>query len=76
MQLHQFEPFGVSGVAVLAESHIESIKTRSPLPANERCQYRWNANPYLIQDCGSGMSESDPGAWLLPYWMARYYDLI
>ena len=58
------------------KSHIESIKTRSPLPANERCQYRWNANPYIIQDCGSGMSESDPGAWLLPYWMARYYDLI
>ena len=58
------------------KSHIESIKTRAPLPANERCQYRWNANPYIIQDCGSGMSESDPGAWLLPYWMARYYDLI
>eukprot|EP00943_MAST-04B_sp_MAST-4B-sp1_P001535 g1535.t1 len=58
------------------KTHIQSLKTRAPLPANERCQYRWNANPYIVQDCGSGMSESDPGAWLLPYWMARYYGLI
>ena len=25
------------------KAHIQSLKTRSPLPANERCQYRWNA---------------------------------
>ena len=58
------------------KAHIQSLKTRSPLPANERCQYRWNANPFKVENCGSGMSEGDPGAWLLPYWMARYYQII
>jgi hypothetical protein len=42
------------------------------LPANERCQYRWNSNPYQLDDGGSS-TEIDPGAWLLPYWMARWH---
>ncbi|MDP2437626.1 MAG: hypothetical protein Q8P67_17935 [archaeon] len=36
---------------------------------------RWNCDPYS-PDGGSGYSEEDPGAWLLPYWMARYHKLI
>ncbi len=51
--------------------HNEAIHTRSPLPANERRQLRWNSNPYEVSDGGSGMSEGDPGAWLLPYWLGR-----
>eukprot|EP00050_Salpingoeca_kvevrii_P011097 m.12660 g.12660 ORF g.12660 m.12660 type:complete len:765 (-) comp3253_c0_seq1:54-2348(-) len=45
------------------------------LPANERDQMRWNGNPHEL-DGGSGMSEGDPGAWLLPYWMARFHGII
>ncbi|EGD83339.1 hypothetical protein PTSG_03947 [Salpingoeca rosetta] len=45
------------------------------LPANERPQLRWNSNPHDL-DGGSGMSEGDPGAWLWPYWIARYHGLI
>jgi hypothetical protein len=40
------------------------------LPANERPQTRWNANPHDL-DGGSGSDESDPGAFLLMYWMSR-----
>ena len=57
---------------VTHQSHTQSIKNVPPLPANERRQYRWNANPWDVSDGGDGMSETDPGAWLLPYWMARY----
>ena len=46
------------------------------LPANERWQDRWNGNPYVLNGGGSGMTQSDPGAWLLPYWMGRFYGLI
>ena len=57
------------------------------LPANERWQGRWNANPYDAIDGGKdpnpqpnpdgpGRSQTDPGAWLLPYWMARYHGLL
>ncbi len=35
----------------------------------------WNANPHDL-DGGSGMWENDPGAWLLPYWLARYHGII
>jgi hypothetical protein len=45
------------------------------VPANERTQERWNGDPFDLTG-GSGFNEVDPGAWLLPYWMARYYKLI
>eukprot|EP00040_Diaphanoeca_grandis_P019454 m.102767 g.102767 ORF g.102767 m.102767 type:complete len:842 (-) comp27434_c0_seq1:392-2917(-) len=57
-------------------THTQTSKLRSPIPANERSQYRWNANPFDVTDGGTGMQEGDPGAWLLPYWMSRYYNLI
>jgi hypothetical protein len=45
------------------------------LPANERTQLRWNGNPYTL-DSGGGETEMDPGAWLLPYWMARWIKML
>ena len=45
------------------------------LPAYERGQLRWNSNPHDL-DGGSGTMEGDPGAWLMPYYMARYHGLI
>ena len=57
--------------------HAESLKSRPPLPANERRQYRWNANPYIVgPPAGTGLTEQDPGAWLLPYWMGRWSGLL
>jgi hypothetical protein len=57
--------------------HIESIKNKSPLPVNERRQYRWNANPYIVgPPGGSGVVEGDPGAYLLPYWMSRWSGIL
>ena len=44
-------------------------------PANERVQGRWNGDPYDL-DGGSGYSEDDGGAWLLPYWLARAFNLL
>ena len=46
------------------------------LPANERRQFRWNANPFDVRDGGDGMNEAEPTAWLLPFWMARHHGLI
>ena len=57
--------------------HTQSLKSRPPLPANERRQYRWNANPYVVgPPSGTGTTEGDPGAWLLPYWMGRWSGLL
>ena len=64
------------GVDRFGKAHVESTHSRPPLPANERRQYRWNSDPYNVADGGDGMSEADPGAWLLPYWMARYHELL
>ena len=64
------------GIDRFGRSGAQSRYTRSPIPANERTQQRWNSNPFEVIGGGSGMSESDPGAWLLPYWMARYHGLL
>ena len=68
------------GVSTLSDrfggSGGEATHMRPPLPADERRQLRWNSNPWDVRDGGSGTSEGDPGAWLLPYWMGRYYGLI
>jgi len=44
-------------------------------PYDENSMYRWNGNPYEYGS-GSGQTEYDPSAWLLPYWMGRYYGFI
>ena len=62
-------------VTRFGKAHIQSLHIRSPLPTNERGQGLWNANPWVVAATGDGMSEDDAGAWLLPYWMARYFNL-
>ena len=49
--------------------------TLSVLRYDELTTYRWNSDPFAPNG-GSGYGETDPSAWLLPYWMARYYKLI
>jgi hypothetical protein len=45
------------------------------LAASSRNQLRWNGDPHQL-DGGGGMSEGDPGAWLLPYWLGVYHGLL
>jgi hypothetical protein len=44
---------------------------------SERRVMKWNGNPYE-PDGGNpeGRDEEDGAAWLLPYWMGRYHNLI
>jgi hypothetical protein len=49
-------------------------------------RYMWNADPFDLQSVQvwnneparrhAGMNEEDPGAWLLPYWLARHHGLL
>jgi hypothetical protein len=41
----------------------------------ERDAGRWNSDFFDV-DGGSGFTEVDPGAWLLPYWLGRYTGFI
>jgi len=45
------------------------------LPYDERDLFVWNSNPYTPDD-GNGFTEYDPTGFLLPFWMARYYNFI
>jgi hypothetical protein len=47
------------------------------VPYSERTLMMWNGNPYRL-DGGdpTGRREDDGGAFLLPYWMGRYYKFI
>eukprot|EP01125_Pyxidicula_operculata_P019701 TRINITY_DN7161_c0_g1_i1.p1 TRINITY_DN7161_c0_g1~~TRINITY_DN7161_c0_g1_i1.p1 ORF type:complete len:757 (+),score=117.74 TRINITY_DN7161_c0_g1_i1:13-2283(+) len=44
-------------------------------PWSEQFIGRWNGDPFELVG-GSGYEEEDPGAWLLPYWMARFFKFI
>eukprot|EP00466_Bigelowiella_natans_P017295 jgi/Bigna1/147331/aug1.141_g22039 len=55
-----------------ARSHVAGMRI---LPANERSQFRWNTNPFEL-DGGNGHADYDPAAWLLPYWMGRYFSIL
>ncbi len=46
------------------------------LAMNERRVWRWNGNPWMPDGGDGGRSEEDAAAWLLPYWMGRYYGYI
>jgi hypothetical protein len=52
-----------------------SLQSVELLPWDERGMFRWNGNPFEL-DGGSGFTETDPSAWLLPYWMARFHGFI
>jgi len=46
------------------------------LPADERPVMKWNSNPFDIDGGSEGRSEDDGAAFLLPYWMGRYYGFL
>ncbi len=47
-----------------------------PLPVAERVIALWSDDPYTLDAGGFGESEQAGTFWLLPYWMARYYQFI
>ncbi|HOX27998.1 MAG TPA: hypothetical protein PLQ76_02460 [bacterium] len=46
------------------------------LPYTETRTMRWSDNMYRLDVSESANEEMVPTFWLLPYWMARYYNLI
>ena len=46
------------------------------LPYDELPMSKWNGNPYNLDGGNNGTSEDDGAYFLLPYWMARYHQLI
>lgn len=50
----------------------QSVTVLSP---RERTQLRWNSNPHQLNFAGSS-SETDPGPWLMSYWLAKWTKLL
>ena len=48
--------------------------TETLVPYDEITLSRWNSDPFRTVQ-GSGWSEYDPSAWLLPYWLGKYAKL-
>lgn len=42
------------------------------LPFDEVNIYRWNTNPFELSPTHGGLSETDPGAFLFAFWIARH----
>ena len=53
----------------------ESMKSLKLFPYDERSMFRWNSDPFTLDE-GSGKSECDMTAFLLPYWLGRYYGFL
>lgn len=52
------------------------LQTSRLLPPDERHVQKWNANPFELDGGRSGLGEDDGAAYLLAYWMGRYYGYI
>lgn len=46
------------------------------IPPNERRTMKWNDDPFVLDGGSGGRREGDGAAFLLPYWMGRYYHLL
>ena len=46
------------------------------LAPDERPIMRWNSNPFVVDGGSNGQEEDDGAAFLLPYWMGRYYKFL
>jgi hypothetical protein len=46
------------------------------LPPDERPVMRWNGNPFTVDGGNGGRSEDDGAAFLLPYWLGRYHQIL
>ncbi|MCB0628339.1 MAG: glycerophosphodiester phosphodiesterase family protein [Saprospiraceae bacterium] len=62
-------------LSVVREPILEELQVNHLRPPSEYRSLRWDKNPYLAV-AGNPYQEREPVYWLLPYWMARYMDLI
>ncbi len=58
------------------EPNFRDQLTEELLPAAERPIIRFNANPFQLDGGSDGRYELTGAEYLLPYWMARYYQVI
>jgi hypothetical protein len=59
-------------------SCVNSGQSCSPLPVVERVptDFLWQRSPFQLEGGGSGLIESAGIDYILPYWMARYYNVV
>lgn len=55
---------------------LEEIQTSRLVPPSERAVMRWDRNPWQAVTGDGGYSERDGAAWMLAYWVGRYYGFI
>lgn len=63
-------------IDLVRRPEIEPLQTSRLLPADERDIMRWDKNPWMAVSGNGGHTEAAGTAWLLPYWMGRYYGFI
>jgi hypothetical protein len=59
-------------------SCLSSDQSCDPLPVVERIptDFLWQRSPFQLEGGGSGLIESAGIDYILPYWMARYYNVV
>jgi len=60
----------------MLEPNFRKQETAELLPAAERQIIRYNANPFQLDGGQGGLKELTGAEYLLPYWMARYLNVI
>ena len=58
------------------EPNFRNQQSKELLPPDERRLMRWNGNPFELDGGANGYWEAAGEAWLLPYWMGRYLNII
>jgi hypothetical protein len=55
-----------------------SNRACKPIPVNDRypTDFLWQRSPFQLAGGGSGTLETPGVDYILPYWMARYYNVV
>jgi hypothetical protein len=62
-------------IQIVRKPILEDKQVSEYIPAQIRATVRWDKNPWAAIQ-GNSFSEREPVFWLLPYWMAKYTDII
>jgi hypothetical protein len=66
--------------AITCQARGDRPATDRPLPIDQQCQSWftwWNRDAHIVEDCDADPRfVHQPAAYLLPYWMGRYYGFI
>jgi hypothetical protein len=53
-----------------------NLEATTAIASRDAGRFKWNSNPYRMDEGQGGMREADPAGFLLAYWLARHHEIL